>query len=218
MACGRLAGRRFVCASLLCLVLSDAVLLELPARGSRCVGEDMADDAMGKFTFEVIHPKEAAGEEISEEKSKQTSGITVVVTSPKTQLLSKVLTYLVEPFPFTAVDPGMHQICFHNNRKEPRRVNLEVETDLAVKDYSELVRKEHLKPLELQFRKAEDKLKSISKEMGKSREREAQLRVTSDAMSNRIQWMSFLSITVLLTVSAWQIFYLKSFFRSKKLL
>ena len=36
--------------------LVDAVLLELPARGSRCVGEDMAEDAMGKFTFMVIHP------------------------------------------------------------------------------------------------------------------------------------------------------------------
>ena len=32
-------------------------------------------------------------------------------------------------------------------------VNLKVETDLAVKDYSELVKKEHWRPLELQFRK-----------------------------------------------------------------
>lgn len=199
-------------------IAAGAVRIDLPARGSRCVGDNIAEDAMGKFTFMVIHPKEAQGEKISVEKSKQGSGITVVVTSPKAQLFHKVLTYQVEPFSFTASDPGMHQICFHNNRKEVRRVNLEVETDLAVKDYSELVRQEHLKPLELQFRKAEDKLKAISKEMGKSREREAQLRVTSDAMANRIQWMSFLSISVLLTVSAWQIFYLKSFFRSKKLL
>lgn len=77
---------------------------------------------------------------------------------------------------------------------------------------------EHLKPVELQFRKAEDKLKSISDEMGKSREREAQLRQTSETMSGRIQWFSVLSITVLLTISAWQVYYLKSFFRAKKLL
>ena len=99
-----------------------------------------------------------------------------------------------------------------------KRVDFEVQTDLAVKDYSDVVQKEHLRPLGLLFRRAEDKLADISREMEKSRDREAQLRDTNESTSNRIQWFSILSITVLLTISAWQMVYLRSFFRSKKLL
>ena len=61
-------------------------------------------------------------------------------------------------------------------------------------------------------------MESISKEMAKSREREAALRDDAATVQARIEYLSIISITVLLTVSAWQMFYLKSFFRSKKLL
>mmetsp|Transcript_63240 Transcript_63240/g.124205 ORF Transcript_63240/g.124205 Transcript_63240/m.124205 type:complete len:179 (+) Transcript_63240:171-707(+) len=178
----------------------------------------MAEDALGKFTFYVPHRRELEGKEVPEEKSAKFSGVAVEVTSPKAMLMKKDLAHEVEVFSFTAADEGMHEICFRNNNKHVRRVNLEVETDLAVKDYSELVKKEHWRPLELQFRKAEDKLESISQELANSREREAELRQSGAEVANKIEWFSLLSITVLLTVSAWQMFYLKSFFRSKKLL
>jgi len=132
--------------------------------------------------------------------------------------MNKDLTHEVEVFSFTSADEGMHRICFHNKRKNSRRVDLEVVTDLAVKDYSELVKQEHWKPLELQFRKAEDKLESISAEMMKSRDREATLRSTSEEVANKVEWFSIASISVLLIISLWQVFYLKSFFRAKKLL
>jgi hypothetical protein len=40
----------------------------------------------------------------------------------------------------------------------------------------------------------------------------------ADITNSRIQWFSIFSIFVLLAVSVWQIVYLRSFFRSKKLL
>lgn len=125
----------------------------------------------------------------------------------------------MDVFSFTSHELAHHKICFRNTaRQETRRVNLEVQTDLAVKDYSDLVEKEHLRPLELLFRKAEDRLKGVSLEMHKSRDREAQLRQTGETVENRIQFFSMVSISVLLLMSAFQVFYLKSFFRSKKLL
>lgn len=130
----------------------------------------------------------------------------------------QVLTFEVDTFSFTSHGVGKHDICFRNLASVEKRVNFEVQTDLAVKDYSDVVQKEHLRPLGLLFRRAEDKLSDISKEMEKSRDREAQLRDTNESTSNRIQWFSILSITVLLTISAWQMIYLRSFFRSKKLL
>ena len=32
-------------------IAAGAVRIDLPARGSRCVGDNIAEDAMGKFTF-----------------------------------------------------------------------------------------------------------------------------------------------------------------------
>eukprot|EP00616_Rhizochromulina_sp_CCMP1243_P009874 CAMPEP_0118963162 /NCGR_PEP_ID=MMETSP1173-20130426/1193_1 /TAXON_ID=1034831 /ORGANISM="Rhizochromulina marina cf, Strain CCMP1243" /LENGTH=212 /DNA_ID=CAMNT_0006911479 /DNA_START=1 /DNA_END=639 /DNA_ORIENTATION=- len=201
---------------LLVLSLRSAVALQvdLEPNSKRCLGEDMAEDAMGKFSFFVVPSSPA----LPPEESRKAAGVRVQILAPsRSQLMAKDLTYDVSEFTFTAHNAGMHHICFMNQKRETKRVNLEIETDL-VKDYSELVKQEHLKPLELQFRKAEDKLKSISHEMGKSREREAQLKQTSETMSSRIQSFSLLSITVLLVISAWQMYYLKSFFRAKKLL
>jgi ribosomal silencing factor RsfS len=65
---------------------------------------------------------------------------------------------------------------------------------------------------------AEDKLKAISAEMAKAREREAEQHAAAEGTQARLTLMSSASIVVLLFVSGWQMQYLKFFFRSKKLL
>lgn len=188
--------------------------LEVESFSIRCVGEDMAEDALGKFSFHV-----SGGADMTPEQSKAPTPVKVTVFGPsRGQLYAKQLSHDVDSFSFTSHEVGLHKICFKNGGNDDLRVSLDVQTDLSVKDYSEVVKTEHLQPLGLLFRKAEDKLQDISLEMDKSREREAHLRETSESTARRIEWFSILSITVLLTISAWQIFYLKSFFRSKKLL
>jgi len=41
---------------------------------------------------------------------------------------------------------------------------------------------------------------------------------TSTSTSRRIHWFSLLSITVLLTTAGFQVFYLRAYFRRKKIL
>jgi len=192
-----------------CLAAGQALQIGIAAHDKRCVGEEMAEDAMARLIYFVV-PTNAENAKLGD--------VEVSITAPnRKRLVVRDLSSNVDEFTFTSHEVGMHQICFKNKVKQPRRVHLEVHTNL-VKDYTEMVQKEHLKPVEVQFRKAEDMLKAISNEMGKSREREAQLRETSEAMASRIQMFSIASITVLLAMSAWQVYYLKSFFRSKKLL
>ena len=99
-----------------------------------------------------------------------------------------------------------------------RRVLLDVKADIEAKDYSEVIRKEHLRPLELEFFKAEDALKQVAREFNYMRKREARMRETSESTGGRIKMFGYVSISVLLLLSFWQTVYLKSFFRSKKLL
>ena len=48
--------------------------------------------------------------------------------------------------------------------------------------------------------------------------REARMKQTSESTASRIRFFAYVSILVLLLLSFWQTVYLKSFFRSKKLL
>jgi hypothetical protein len=50
------------------------------------------------------------------------------------------------------------------------------------------------------------------------REREVQMRDTNESTNLRVKWMSFLSIVVLLSLGAWQVYHLKGFFQDKKMI
>lgn len=78
--------------------------------------------------------------------------------------------------------------------------------------------KEHLRPLQLLFKRAELTVSGVSKELDQVRMRENALRETSETTDARIQWFSIFSIVILMAVALWQVTFLKSFFRSKKLL
>eukprot|EP00620_Florenciella_sp_RCC1587_P017950 CAMPEP_0182568708 /NCGR_PEP_ID=MMETSP1324-20130603/9560_1 /TAXON_ID=236786 /ORGANISM="Florenciella sp., Strain RCC1587" /LENGTH=253 /DNA_ID=CAMNT_0024782881 /DNA_START=52 /DNA_END=811 /DNA_ORIENTATION=- len=170
---------RWLLPLLLSSSMGEGLLVDLARRETRCLAEDMAEDALGKFTFHVVPEGDMSADE-----SKKPAQVTVTVKSPENkQLHTKVLSHDVDTFSFTSHTVGHHEICFKNLANVARRVHLEVQTDLSVKDYSEVVRAEHLRPLELLFRRAEDKLSDISAEMEKSRDREAALRDNSEAIA-----------------------------------
>jgi len=115
---------------------------------------------------------------------------------------------------------GLYRICYSNGGSEVQRVEVGL-LDRAVKlgqKFDSAKTKEHLLPLQLLFRRAELTVAGVSKELDSVRQREAALRETSETTDARIQWFSIFSIVILLAVSLWQVTFLKSFFRSKKLL
>jgi len=65
---------------------------------------------------------------------------------------------------------------------------------------------------------AEEAIADISNEVDYARRQEIELRTSGEVTSDRIQWFGILSIFVLLSVSMWQVIYLRHFFTTKKLL
>ena len=115
---------------------------------------------------------------------------------------------------------GLYKICFHNGGSEVQRVEVGL-LDRAVKlsnKFDSAKTKEHLRPLQLLFKRAELTVSGVSKELDQVRMRENALRETSETTDARIQWFSIFSIVILMAVALWQVTFLKSFFRSKKLL
>ena len=195
------------------------VFMDLAGGESRCIGEEMEEESYGKFTFGVkVAPDVQADAPIQ-------SNVQVTVTDPSRRTIFSARLDFDAPdvFAFSTKRAGLHKVCFSNRGRKgapgaERRVLLDVKADIEAKDYSEVIRKEHLRPLELEFFKAEDALKQVAREFNYMRKREARMRETSESTGGRIKTFGYVSISVLLLLSFWQTVYLKSFFRSKKLL
>ena len=88
---------------------------------------------------------------------------------------------------------------------------------VAAKDFHAIAKKSHLTPVEVELNKLLDSVTEIHAEQLYSRAREEELRDTNESTADRVKWFSLVTIVVLLCLGLWQIFYLKQYFRSKKL-
>jgi hypothetical protein len=120
-------------------------------------------------------------------------------------------------FAHTASASGEYRMCFHNS-ESPSLKTVSLSLSAGGRDYAEMAKKDNLKPLEIELKRLEDAVGQIHQEMKFLQTREQQMRATNDSTASRVWWWSILSILVLLAVNGGQIFYLKSFFKAKKLI
>lgn len=71
------------------------------------------------------------------------------ITSPTGEQEVFLDNTVSSPFAFTANSEGPHKICLLNNAGNFRRVLLEFKAGVDARDYAEIAKKEHLKPLEV---------------------------------------------------------------------
>ncbi|CAO3572510.1 unnamed protein product [Mortierella alpina] len=99
-----------------------------------------------------------------------------------------------------------------------RVVDIDFEIGSETFDYAKIAEAEKLKPLEVELRKLEDMVKDILEDMEHLQAREERMRNTNESTNARVQWFSTLTMCVLIALGLWQIFYLKRFFRKKRLI
>ncbi|KFX93121.1 hypothetical protein O988_06978 [Pseudogymnoascus sp. VKM F-3808] len=86
------------------------------------------------------------------------------------------------------------------------------------KDWSAIQATEKLKPVETELRRIEEMVQEIVNEMDYLRTREQKLRDTNESTNNRVKWFGFGTVGMLIALGAWQIVYLRAYFRSKHLI
>ncbi|KAF9094615.1 vesicle coat component [Mortierella sp. GBA35] len=99
-----------------------------------------------------------------------------------------------------------------------RIVDIDFEIGSETIDYVKLAEVEKLKPMEVELRKLEDLVKDIVDNMEHLQAREEKMRNTNESTNARVQWFSTLTMVILVALGVWQIFYLKRFFRKKRLI
>ncbi|KAF9365515.1 vesicle coat component [Mortierella sp. NVP85] len=116
--------------------------------------------------------------------------------------------------------------CFTNtlakNYKPDARYSRMIDVDFEIGaeaiDYVKMAEQEKLKPMEVELRKLEDQVGEILRNMEHLKAREERMRNTNESTNERVKWFSTLTMCVLVVLGLWQIFYLKRFFRKKRLI
>lgn len=85
-------------------------------------------------------------------------------------------------------------------------------------DLFQIAKVEKLKPLEVELRRLEDLSESIVNDFAYMKKREEEMRDTNESTNTRVLYFSIFSMFCLIGLATWQVFYLRRFFKAKKLI
>ncbi|KAJ9624820.1 vesicle coat component [Taxawa tesnikishii (nom. ined.)] len=128
-------------------------------------------------------------------------------------------------YAFTSHADSAFDVCFENIltssgavMNPTRHVELDIDIGADAKDWSAIQAGEKLKPVETELRRIEELVGEIVSEMEYLRGREQKLRDTNESTNERVKWFAFGTMGMLVGLGAWQIVYLRAYFRSKHLI
>ncbi|NWZ94402.1 TMEDA protein, partial [Nesospiza acunhae] len=127
-------------------------------------------------------------------------------------------------FAFTTEDYDMFEACFESKlpvgtgRMPDQLVTLDMKHGVEAKNYEEIAKVEKLKPLEVELRRLEDLSESIVNDFAYMKKREEEMRDTNESTNTRVLYFSVFSMCCLIGLATWQVFYLRRFFKAKKLI
>ncbi|CAB1330907.1 unnamed protein product, partial [Coregonus sp. 'balchen'] len=109
-------------------------------------------------------------------------------------------------FAFTTEDYDMFEVCFESKsplgtgRVPDQLVNLDMKHGVEAKNYKE------------------DLSESIVNDFAYMKKREEEMRDTNESTNTRVLYFSIFSMCCLIGLATWQVFYLRRFFKAKKLI
>lgn len=95
-----------------------------------------------------------------------------------------------------------------------RSVELDVDIGADARDWSAIQAAEKLKPVEIELRRIEEVVAEVVSQMDYLRSREQKLRDTNESTNERVKWFGFSIMATLVGLGAWQVVYLRAYFRS----
>ncbi|SCU89088.1 LANO_0D03884g1_1 [Lachancea nothofagi CBS 11611] len=124
---------------------------------------------------------------------------------------------------FTAPSSAAFDVCLENQlqtrgRSLSRSVELDIESGSQARDWNKIQSTEKLKPIEVELRKVEELTDEILDELAYLKTREERLRDTNESTNRRARNFSILVICVLISLGAWQMNYLRNYFKAKHII
>ncbi|XP_046797728.1 transmembrane emp24 domain-containing protein 10 isoform X1 [Gallus gallus] len=185
--------------------------------GPRCAGTPVRGEAAsGRFSVRGAAPEAAAWDERGPGQA--------VITDSAGHILYAKEDATKGKFAFTTEDYDMFEACFESKlpvgtgRMPDQLVILDMKHGVEAKNYEEIAKVEKLKPLEVELRRLEDLSESIVNDFAYMKKREEEMRDTNESTNTRVLYFSIFSMCCLIGLATWQVFYLRRFFKAKKLI
>jgi hypothetical protein len=105
-------------------------------------------------------------------------------------------------------------VVLDSSMNPSRHVELDIDIGADARDWSAIQANEKLKPVETDLRRIEELVTEIVNEMEYLRSREQKLRDTNESTNERVKWFAFGTMGMLVGLGAWQVVYLRAYFRS----
>ncbi|XP_021865431.1 transmembrane emp24 domain-containing protein p24delta7-like [Spinacia oleracea] len=192
----------------------ESMRFDLASGATKCISEEIQHDAMTVGKYNVITP-------IDGHPIPDTHRITARVTSPRGNHYHYKEVVESGNFAFTAADTGDYMICFWAPRHNlPTKISIDFEwkTGIDARDWFNVARKGQIDLLDVELKRLYDGVKSIRDEMFHLREREEEMQLLNKSTKSKMATFSFISIILVMSVAALQIWHLKTYFERKKLL
>ncbi|KAM8939985.1 transmembrane emp24 domain-containing protein 10-like [Pelodytes ibericus] len=187
-----------------------AISFYLPPEGKKCLKEEIHKDVLVTGEYEVSDQPGLSSH--------------LKVTDSAGHILYSKEEAKKGKFAFTTDDYDVYEVCFEskgatgNLRVPDQLIVLDVKHGVEAKNYEDLAKAEKLKPLEVELRRLEDLSDSIVKDFTYMKKREEEMRDTNESTSLRVLYFSMFSMFCLIALATWQVFYLRRFFKAKKLI
>ncbi|KAM8921038.1 transmembrane emp24 domain-containing protein 10 isoform 1-T1 [Pelodytes ibericus] len=182
----------------------------LPPNSRKCLREEIHKDVLVTGEYEV---SEAHGQ----------GQVRLKITDSASHILYSKEDATKGKFAFTTEDYDMFEVCFESKlpaagRVPDQMVVLIMKHGVEAKNYEEIAKVEKLKPLEVELRRLEDLSESIVNDFAYMKKREEEMRDTNESTNVRVLYFSIFSMCCLMGLATWQVFYLRRFFKAKKLI
>ncbi|EGV62577.1 vesicle coat component [Yamadazyma tenuis] len=126
---------------------------------------------------------------------------------------------------FTSFHSAAFDVCFTNVLETKvkyshlsREVELDIESGAAARDWNAIQVAEKLKPNEVELRRVEEMTAEIASELQYLKKREERMRDTNESTNSRVKYFSTLVVISLVGLGAWQIQYLRHYFKVKHII
>ncbi|NWU76987.1 TMEDA protein, partial [Onychorhynchus coronatus] len=190
------------------------ISFQLPGKARKCLREEIHRDTLVTGEYEIGAPPGSSTGPSANLKITDSAGHILYAKEDATK----------GKFAFTTEDYDMFEACFESKlpvgtgRMPDQLVTLDMKHGVEAKNYEEIAKVEKLKPLEVELRRLEDLSESIVNDFAYMKKREEEMRDTNESTNTRVLYFSIFSMCCLIGLATWQVFYLRRFFKAKKLI
>lgn len=197
--------------SLSILSIGNCIRWNMQPNSRKCFAEELRENVLVKGEYEVTQVDNQQVDYVIKDTQNH-------ILSQKEDISSGKFTFSVESY-------EIFEICFTskvlNNEYHQgaiQEVFVDIKTGVEAKSYEGIAEAFKLKPLEMDLKRLEDLSEAIVLEFKDMKKRADEMRNTNESTNKRVFYFSLFSMICVIVLATWQVFYLRRYFKAKKLI